>query len=192
MFLHCTKLTLDHWPLHILDPLALKHLTYQGAVYYTIKMNVPKLVRYQVPCIRKLRPYASSTLVSISLRNRHIHSTIDWSLKVEFEWIRWLSIDPWPLYILDPLPSKQHLNGWHDSPLYKIDPPHLTLEICAGNIRPTITDCCHAQEISAPWSQIDAMRWNSSHLWYTPSSSSMSHHGWCVVDAMKLLLVQSY
>ena len=75
---HCTKLTLETKPIYY----------FKGAVYYTIEMTVPKLVRYQVPCIRKLRPYASSTLEGISLRNRHIHSTIDWSLKVEFEWIR--------------------------------------------------------------------------------------------------------
>ena len=63
-----------------------------------------------------------------------------------------LTLDYQPLHILDPLPSIQHLNGCNDSPLYFIDPPHSKLEICAGNIRPMITDCWHAQEISAPWS----------------------------------------
>ena len=146
---HNWPFTLDTWNLRRKYPPD-DHLTYQGAVYYTIKMNVPKLVRYQVPCIRKLRPYASSTLEVISLRNRHIHSTIDWSLKVEFEWMQWFSIvHYWP----------STLETWN---LRRKYPPH------------------------------DPMRWNSSHLWYTPSSSSMSHHGWCVVDAMKLLLVQSY
>ena len=89
IFLHCTKLTLHTRHLKFAQKYPPDdHLTYQGAVYYTIEMTVPKLVRYQVPCIRKLRPYASSTMEGISLRNRHIHSTIDWSLKVEFEWMQ--------------------------------------------------------------------------------------------------------
>ena len=37
-----------------------------------------------------------------------------------------LTLDHQPLYILDPLASKQHLNGWDVSPLYKIDPWPLT------------------------------------------------------------------
>ena len=33
-----------------------------------------------------------------------------------------LTLDHQPLYILDPLPLKQHLNGWDDSPLQNIKP----------------------------------------------------------------------
>ena len=101
------------WPL-TLNPFII--LREQSIILY--HTTVPKFVRYQ------------NRSTSPSGNYVHLQSHFD----------RYLTKEGTDISIVQQTgPLKLNLSGWDDSSLNVIDPPHSTLEICAGNIRPMNT-----------------------------------------------------
>ena len=98
------------WPL-TLNPFII--LREQSIILY--HTTVPKFVRYQ------------NRSTSPSGNYVHLQSHFD----------RYLTKEGTDISIVQQTgPLKMNLSGWDDSSLNVIDPPHSTLEICAGNNRP--------------------------------------------------------